>query len=516
MSTPEQMRPEQMRPEQMRAAVARYVEEIHRAYVAQAMTFPAAVRGRMPLLAPGPLTVAAVGARNLHVLATRDPLGPVRGPEVELTGSVEGLSWTVRFFDPVVLPELSLIDESSGPAFGEVRHALGVSTVVYHFVASPGSGLSAHNAAHVGTGLAGGHSAAARDFETIRSRVRGREDLVDEMAGAASAGLIRAHAMLAAAIAPRCAALSALAAEARPDPDAVRRELLAAVGGRTQWQPRPALPGRGARLVTVAQPPGGLSTVRNAARLLKVFRSREADLGVSELSRRLGLGKSTVHRMLTTLVAEGLIEQNPRTGGYRLGIVMFELGEAVRVHMDLHAAVGPVLAELRAQTGESSQVGVLDGHEVVYVDRLESAHSLRLFTETGRRVPVHCTSSGKVLLAYLPEARRQAVLRAAPLEALTPHTITGRSQLEAELDRVRRRGWAEAVNEREIGVASIAAPVRDVSGEVVAAISIGVPLARCSVMALRRLAPVIMEAAEAASRRLGWPGELSSQQRKEG
>ena len=108
-------------------------------------------------------------------------------------------------------------------------------------------------------------------------------------------------------------------------------------------------------------PQGGLSTVRNAARLLKEFRSREADLGVSELARRLGLGKSTVHRLLTTLVAEGLVEQDPLTGGYRLGIVMFELGEAVRVHLDLHAAVGPVLAQLREQTGESSQVGVLDG-----------------------------------------------------------------------------------------------------------------------------------------------------------
>ena len=221
----------------MREAVAHYVTEIHRAYIAQAMTFPAAVRGGMPLLAPGPLTVAAVGVRNLHLLATRDSLGPVRGPEVEVPGSVEGLSWTLRFFDPVVLPALALVDESSEPAFAEVRHALGVTTVVYHFVASPGSGLSAHNAAHVGTGLAGGHSAVARDFETIRSRVRGREDLVDEMAGAAAAGLPRAHAMLASAIAPRNAALAALAGEARPDPDAVRRELLAAVGGRTQWSP---------------------------------------------------------------------------------------------------------------------------------------------------------------------------------------------------------------------------------------------------------------------------------------
>src|SRR5208282_3615502 len=113
-------------PEQMRAAVARYVEEIHRAYLAQALTFPAAVRGRMSLLAGGPLTVAAVGARNLHVLATRDSLGPVHGQEVEVRGSVEGLSWTLRFFDSVVLPELALIDESAGPAFAEVRHALGV------------------------------------------------------------------------------------------------------------------------------------------------------------------------------------------------------------------------------------------------------------------------------------------------------------------------------------------------------------------------------------------------------
>jgi DNA-binding IclR family transcriptional regulator len=252
-----------------------------------------------------------------------------------------------------------------------------------------------------------------------------------------------------------------------------------------------------------------LSTVQNAARVLKAFLAGDAELGPSELGRRLGLGKSTVHRLLTTLAAEGLIEQDPRTGGYRLGIVMFELGEAVRVHMDLHAAVGPVLAELRAQTGESSQVGVLDGHEVVYVDRLESAHSLRLFNETGRRVPVHCTSSGKVLLASLPEDELAAVLRAAPLTALTPHTITDPNRLLAELARVRRKGWAEAVNEREVGVASVAAPVRDAAGRVVAAVSIGVPLARCSVLALRRLAPVIVEAAEAASRRLGWSPETA-------
>jgi hypothetical protein len=243
-------------PEQMREAVARYVEEIHRAYTAQAATFPPAVRGRLPLLAGGPLTVAAVATRNLHVLATRESLGPVREPEVELAGEAGGLRWALRFYDPVVLPGLALVDESAGPAFGEVRHALGLGTVVYHFVAEPGTGLSAHQAAHVGTGLAGGHSAAARDFETIRSRVRGREELVDELAGAAAAGLIRAHALLAAAIAPHHEELAALAAGPRPDPDAVRKALLAAVGGRTQWQP-PARPGNLAASRAAADPGAG-------------------------------------------------------------------------------------------------------------------------------------------------------------------------------------------------------------------------------------------------------------------
>lgn len=251
-----------------------------------------------------------------------------------------------------------------------------------------------------------------------------------------------------------------------------------------------------------------LSSVRNAARVLKAFLTREESIGVSELARRLGLGKSAVHRLLTTLVAEGLVEQDPHTGGYRLGIVVYELGEAVKVHMDLHAAAGPVLVQLREQTGESSQIGVLDGDEVVYVDRLESAHSLRLFTETGRRVPAHGTSSGKVLLAHRPDAEREAFL-ARPLAALTPHTVTDPAALRDLLAAVRARGWAEAVNEREIGVASIAAPIRDLHGAVVAAVSIGAPVARFGAVPRRRHARALVEAGEAISRRLGWTPEAA-------
>jgi hypothetical protein len=223
-------------PEGMRAAVADYVTALHGAYLAQADTFPPAVRGRLPLLAGGSLTVAAVGARNLHLLATRETL---RGQEVELPGSLPGLDWALRFYDPVVVPELGLIDERSAPAYGEVRHALGITTTVYHVVAQPGSGLTPHHAGHVGAGLASGHSAAARDFGTIRSRARGREHLVDELIGAAASGLPHAQALLARAIAPHNPGVVTAAGTTPPDPDAVRKALLDSVGGRRDWRPAP-------------------------------------------------------------------------------------------------------------------------------------------------------------------------------------------------------------------------------------------------------------------------------------
>jgi hypothetical protein len=226
-------------PEDMRAAVAAYVTALHAAYLAQADTFPPAVRGAMPLLGRGRLTVAAVGARNLHLLATREELGPLRGQEVELPGSLPGLEWALRFYDPVVVPALGLIDERDAPAYGEVRHALGITTTTYHVVAQPGSGLTPHHAGHVGAGLASGHSAAARDFETIRSRVRGREHLVDDLIGAAAAGLPHAQALLARAIAPHNPGVAEATDTPQPDPTAVRKALLDAVGGRREWRPEP-------------------------------------------------------------------------------------------------------------------------------------------------------------------------------------------------------------------------------------------------------------------------------------
>ncbi|MGL5852047.1 MAG: hypothetical protein ACRCZD_14815, partial [Phycicoccus sp.] len=197
---------------------------------------PPAARGRLRLYDPG-LTVIAAGARNLHVVATTDRLAPPAGPEVAVEDAVDGIRWTLRFFDPAVLPALGLVETSTAPAHQAVRRVLGVSTVIYHLVVQPGAQLGGHQAMHAGAGLAMDHLADVRDFEAIRAHSRGAEHLVDEMEGAAGAGLHRAQAYLAVEVARRVAPwdglVAALAADPEPDPVVVRRTLLTVVrGGR--------------------------------------------------------------------------------------------------------------------------------------------------------------------------------------------------------------------------------------------------------------------------------------------
>jgi IclR family transcriptional regulator, KDG regulon repressor len=250
-----------------------------------------------------------------------------------------------------------------------------------------------------------------------------------------------------------------------------------------------------------------LSSVRNAARLLSSFSAAEPELGVSELARRLGLAKSAVHRLLITLAGERLVEQNPATGRYRLGIRIYELGAIVSSHLDLHDAVALYIDDLRNRTGETVHVAILDGAEVVYVERRESPRTLRAFGRIGHRNFAHCTSTGKVLLAYLPPEDLERTLDGRDLVARTPYTITGREALLAELERVRSLGHAENVNEGEVGLGSVAAPIRDASGRVIAAISVAGPVARLEGEMMRRFAAATMETAAAISERLGYRPE---------
>jgi hypothetical protein len=232
------MTPPTTRPEDMRAAMADFVAAAHEAYLAQARLLPPADRARMPLVAAGDFTVVAAGARNLHVLATTEVLPAPTGREVELQGTADDLTWQLRFFDPVVLPDLGLIDESRAAAPEEVRRTLGVHTVLYHLVVQPGAELTGHHALHMGTGLANSHASRSRDLDAVRAHSPGAAALVEELAGALHAGLFRAAALLAAAIAPYDDTVADLARQSDPDPQTVLTALVSAV----RREPSSALP----------------------------------------------------------------------------------------------------------------------------------------------------------------------------------------------------------------------------------------------------------------------------------
>lgn len=255
-----------------------------------------------------------------------------------------------------------------------------------------------------------------------------------------------------------------------------------------------------------------LASVANAARILKEFgHGGERELGVSELGRRLGIGKSTTHRLVHTLVAERLLEQDPETGAYRLGLIMHELGASAQAGMDIHVAASPIMEQLRNLTKETVQIAVRDGREVVYVERRESPQTIRLFGRIGHRNSAHCTSNGKVLLAFLTCEELDVVLKDWRLPRKTPYTITDHRALRAHLQTVRSRGYAENINESEMGVASIAAPIRNALGRVTASISVAGPVQRLDGDSLQRFARPVVESAAAISRRLGWRDRTAAQ-----
>ena len=246
-----------------------------------------------------------------------------------------------------------------------------------------------------------------------------------------------------------------------------------------------------------------LSSVANALRLVKTFSDEEYEIGISGLARRLGLAKSTVHRLASTLCEEGMLEQNPQDGKYRLGLVLFEVGALVRRRMDFTAEARPYLRSLMATTGETVHLAVLDHGSVLYIITHESRQAIRMSGSVGTRAPVHSTAVGKALLAFQPDEVVDGVL-ARGLPASTPNTLTDARALRRELVAVRSRGYAIDDEESEVGLRSIAAPIRNDAGQVVASISIAGPAHRIAKKALLRWARELIAAAAAISQRQGW------------
>jgi DNA-binding IclR family transcriptional regulator len=246
-----------------------------------------------------------------------------------------------------------------------------------------------------------------------------------------------------------------------------------------------------------------LSSVANSIRLLTSFSGEENELGITTLATRLRLAKSTVHRLATTLTSAGFLEQNAETGKYRLGVALFELGALVRRRMDVANEARPKLRELLEKTGETVQLGIVDQYSVLYVYEMESRHAIRMAAAVGGRAPLHCTAVGKVLLAYQPaEYVKQVVERG--LTAHTTRTVTRRDAVLEMLDEVRHREYAIDDEESESGLRAIAAPVRNHTGAVIAALGVAAPVQRMSKKTLHTCVPSVMDTAGAVSARLGY------------
>jgi IclR family acetate operon transcriptional repressor len=245
-----------------------------------------------------------------------------------------------------------------------------------------------------------------------------------------------------------------------------------------------------------------IQAIERAVAILNAFSAEEPELRVSQLAERLELHKSTVHRFLVNLEAAGLVERNARTGRYRLGLRIFELGGLVMQRMDLWDEALPFLEGLVRDTGETGHLAVLDGVEAIYIERVEARRALRVPSAVGRGYPAHATNLGKVLLAYLArEEVGQVVSRG--LQGFTSNTITDADALDAELALIRERGYAVDNEEYDEGLRCIGAPVWDHTGRVIAAIGIGGPVTRITPERVEELADVVKAAARGLSRRLG-------------
>jgi DNA-binding IclR family transcriptional regulator len=225
--------------------------------------------------------------------------------------------------------------------------------------------------------------------------------------------------------------------------------------------------------------------------------------GVTEIAEQLGVHKSTVSRIISVLEARGYVEQLSERGKYRLGFAIARLARSTSGQLDLVRQSQAACDALALESGETTNLAVLDGDRIVNVAEAIGPAGVALRTWIGQSCPAHATSSGKVLLAALSDGELRARLPVR-LEAFTDATVAARTDLEVELQTVRERGWAKVREELEVGLNAVAAPVYDSSAEVVAALSVSGPSYRLGEEAFEGIAKRTIAAAETISRRLGW------------
>jgi IclR family acetate operon transcriptional repressor len=244
-----------------------------------------------------------------------------------------------------------------------------------------------------------------------------------------------------------------------------------------------------------------VAAVERAMTVLDALSNGAHELGTNEIARRTGINASTVSRLLATLVGSGIVEHVPETGRYRLGLRLLQLGNAVLGRLDLREVARTHIRELASETGETATLSAPGERDAITVDFAQSSASVQSVAQLGRPSIGHATATGKVLLAF-----GTAQLPPGTLKRYTDRTTTDRRKLTAELDRVRRQGYAEAVGEREAHLNAIAAPVFGARDELTAIVGVQGPSSRFGREPMRAALDALLAHAEEISRALGWSG----------
>ena len=253
---------------------------------------------------------------------------------------------------------------------------------------------------------------------------------------------------------------------------------------------------------------GTSQSLERGLAILSCFDSDRPLIGVSEISRELDLSRSTAHRYIATLARLGYLQQDADSKRYRLGPKVLDLGFSAINSMDLREVAGPHLRQLSDETGFTVNLAILDGTDVVYIERCRSPQAgqpdVDLNLHVGARLPAYCTAMGKAILAFVPEERREEIIARIDFAPRGPNTLTDAASFRRELERIRVSGIAVNDEELAYGLRSIAAPINSESGEVVAALNLAVHRTMASMDELvARYGPSVITAAHAISLRMG-------------
>ena len=238
--------------------------------------------------------------------------------------------------------------------------------------------------------------------------------------------------------------------------------------------------------------------VERAMQILSSFDGEHAERGVSEIAQATGLHKATAYRIIVTLLNGGFLERTADGGRFRLGIRVVELGLRALRGLDLRRAAFPYMQQLVERFNETCTLGVFDRGQVLLLEIVHSRYTLTIGDKVGRQMPAHCTASGKVLLAFLPPEVVEPILN-APLATYTEKTITLPARLREEFKVVRQRGYALNDEEFEVGLRAVSAPIWDIDGNPIAALSMPGPTNRITPERIPEIAQALVEAAEAVS-----------------